>query len=297
MKLYGFSANSQIIFSRIIKVERIKKLQKFPFIRKKEVTIDYDEALGSGSSGGVFKAEYQHAVFAVKIFHKHVNDSAEFQREIRACSFLFHPNIVSLTGVVVDNKDEHNIVGVLMEKMDCTLLQKVKNDSPPPKQILRWCFEAAKAILCAHSSNIIHSDIKPDNILLSTSNPPVAKLADFGSASLLNATRQSTVGHLRGTAQYIAPEKLRTGPTPATDVFALGMTIWAVLHINNDFGLGKTAEEAKTSLANGVRPKFTNANVPPEVKELVEKCWSHDSSSRPTIDHVLNELKNVLTKG
>jgi serine/threonine protein kinase len=183
------------------------------------------------------------------------------------------------------------IIGVLMERMDLNLLETIKSSYSTVSQVVEWFVEVAKATLFAHSSGVIHSDIKPENILISTYGD--AKLSDFGSATIMNASIRSTSGHLRGTAQYIAPEKIRTGPTPATDCFSFGMSLWEAFHVDVKAGLGLNAKEIENALAKGTRPKFTNSVVPVQVKSLVEKCWHQDATKRPTMDVVIAELNSI----
>jgi serine/threonine protein kinase len=273
------------------KEQNAKPLHKFPLLKRKELAMDMNEdPIGSGATAAVFEAEYQSTAYAAKMFHLHVRDSTAFQAEVKACDILAHPHIVALRAVIVDNKDEKKVVGLLLDKMESSLLSKIKSDKPTSLQIIKWCIQVVKAMLHAHSCGVIHSDIKPENVLVSEAG--VAMLSDFGSASFVDASNSTK--SLRGTAQFIAPEKAQTGATFATDVFAFGMMLWRAFHPDVDFGLGATDDEIKVSLGKSTRPSFNSNAMPSSLKELTTKCWHQDPKQRPSFVEILQALNDGM---
>src|SRR5690606_5020985 len=100
----------------------------------------------------------------------------------------------------------------------------------PLRQIERYLREVAAALDYAHRQNVIHRDIKPDNILINSEGYSV--LSDFGIAKLVGAddSRLTATGGLVGTPAYMAPEQVHGGEIgPATDIYALGVVTYEML--------------------------------------------------------------------
>jgi hypothetical protein len=162
------------------------------------------------------------------------------------------------------------------------------------RQSVHALAEAAIGVAAAHDSQIIHSDIKPDNILCSD-DFSVIKLADFGLAHAITAS-MSAVSGVRGTALFMAPELHEDAPlSVSTDVFSFGMMAWQLLHpgVTNPFGTNIVT--ISTKLGRGLRPDFSRADAPPALKELVARCLEHDPARRPaSMWDVHRELKAIL---
>jgi serine/threonine-protein kinase len=162
------------------------------------------------------------------------------------------------------------------------------------RQALHALVEASIGVAVAHDAKVIHSDIKPGNILCSD-DFSVVKLADFGLAHAIAAS-MSAVSGVRGTALFMAPELHEDAPLcVATDVFSFGMTAWQLLHpgVANPFGTNVVT--IATKLGRGLRPDFTRADAPPALKELVARCVEHDPAKRPaSMWEVHRELKAIL---
>jgi serine/threonine protein kinase len=162
------------------------------------------------------------------------------------------------------------------------------------RQAVHVLIEACIGVAVAHDAKIIHSDIKPGNILCSD-DFSVVKLADFGLAHAITAS-MSAVSGVRGTALYMAPELHEDAPlSVATDVFSFGMTTWQLLHSGVINPLGTNIVTISSKLARGQRPDFTRVDAPPALKDLVARCLAHDPTHRPaSMWEVHRELKAIM---
>src|SRR5687768_12521213 len=169
---------------------------------------------------------------AVKVLSAEVASNPEmrqrFDREARAISALSHPNICAL----FDVGHEDGVDFLVMEYLEGeTLAQRLSRGALPVDQLLRYSIEIADALDKAHRHGVVHRDLKPGNIILTSSG---AKLLDFGLAKLQPVIKQSygesttepvrvltTAGVIIGTLSYMAPEQLEARTIDArTDIFA-----------------------------------------------------------------------------
>ncbi|CUG86737.1 protein kinase, putative [Bodo saltans] len=167
---------------------------------------------------------------------------------------------------------------------------------PSQATLLRWLHEVAQGIEYAHQCRVVHSDIKPDNIMtvVNEKRHTVAKVTDFGSASIASTIGAATTT-VRGTPMFIAPEYAvgHTGPTNASDVFSFGMTMWCTLvPQGTHHGLGRT--EIQVALALNDRHRPPTATLDPVHADLIERCWAADPSKRPSMVEVEEALRNLV---
>jgi len=151
-----------------------------------------------------------------------------FKREVKATGVLSHPNIVR----VYDAGVENGVFFMAMEYIEGeTLAERMRRDGRVAEEEgLRIARHVARALAHAHSHNVLHRDVKPDNIMLAGSG--VAKLTDFGLAKLLADQQQITAeGIAVGTPHYIAPEQARAAADTdhRADLYALGATLFHVI--------------------------------------------------------------------
>ncbi|MBX3245855.1 MAG: serine/threonine protein kinase [Myxococcales bacterium] len=193
---------------------------------------EIDRLLGSGAMGFVFLGrdpELDRPV-AIKTVRDLKMDSdalalflERFRNEARAAARLHHPNIVQ----VYDVGEEPEIGPYLVFEYvaGSTLKQIIKSRGPlTPAAVVRLAEEVADALAVAHDAEIIHRDIKPDNLLVTPSGK--TKLADFGVARIPNAalTRE---GQFLGTPCYAAPETLSKGQYgPESDIFSFAAVLY-----------------------------------------------------------------------
>jgi serine/threonine protein kinase len=211
-------------------------------------------------------------------------------RELKTMQLLAHPNIVRVMAVITDAAAQP--IGFIMEYCPVSLNEAMSRMTL--RQAVHALVEASIGVAVAHDAKVIHSDIKPSNILC-TDDFSVVKLADFGLAHAITAS-MSAVSGVRGTALYMAPELHEDAPlSVATDVFSFGMTTWQLLHAGVINPLGTNAVTISNKLARGQRPDFTRVDASPALKDLVARCLAHDPTHRPTsMWEVHRELKVIL---
>lgn len=193
------------------------------------------QTLGSGGMGSVYLAQHPNLprLVAMKVLARALTDDEEirerFLLEAEHAARLEHPNIVT----VYDRGNCDGRLWLSMQYIDGTdAAMPLKSGPLPMNRVTRIISETAKALDYAHELGILHRDVKPANILLSS--PTGAReervyLADFGIAKALDDTRQLTAsGMFAGSLQYAAPEQFDTESEldQRTDVYALGCTLY-----------------------------------------------------------------------
>jgi hypothetical protein len=182
--------------------------------------------------------------------------------------------------------------GYLMEAMDGNLLNTILT----PEQRLVALRQCAEGLSYAHSRDVTHGDVKPENCLVRVRNGVVtAKVCDFGTAQVQSTMATTTIHG--GTVLYTAPEG-NTHPK-AADVFAFGLTMWTVLSAGHDHGLGNSIADVMRGIAEGRRPPLEI----PSLQELpsyastcalLQRCWAAAPTRRPTMAEAMLELLNIL---
>ena len=156
-------------------------------------------------------------------------------REGRIAARLQHPNAITVFDVV----DEDGVPNLVMEYMPSrSLATAIAEDGPlAPGEVAAVGAQVAAALAAAHAAGIVHRDLTPANILLGEDG--TAKLTDFGISRADDDTAVTRTGLVAGTPAYLAPEvALGAVPTPASDVFSLGSTLYAAVEGEPPFGLG-----------------------------------------------------------
>jgi serine/threonine protein kinase len=252
-------------------------------------TLPFGSVFASGGSAQIRSVAGRPEILA-KIYHHHVLGSVEgYQRETDILQSLRHDYIISIRGLI---KDDAVVRGYLMEAMDGNLL----NTTLTPEQRLVALRQCAEGLSYAHSRDITHGDVKPENCLVRVRNGVVtAKVCDFGMARVLSTMASTTIHG--GTVLYTAPEG-NTHPK-AADVFAFGLTMWMVLSAGHDHGLGNSIADVMRGIAEGRRPPLDIPSLQAlpssdSVCELLQQCWGAASTRRPTMAEVMLELQIIL---
>ena len=197
------------------------------------------QRIGQGGMGKVYKVTHTHLsrTFALKIISNTVAETDEarelFYREARFASAMAHP---SITSVVDFGEDEKVGMFMVMEFVDGEPLNRIlfREKRMSPKKACEIVLQVAEALHYIHKQNVVHCDIKTENILISEEELEgkrtrrIAKLLDFGLARSLTASRAST--SLSGTPHYVAPERIRGEPaSPASDVYGVGILLYELI--------------------------------------------------------------------
>jgi len=246
--------------------------------------------IGGGGMGEVWAA-YHPALrreVALKIILPGTVDArrvARFQREVRATTELVHPNTIRVFDF---GATEDGLWYYAMELLDGEdLSDLVKRSGPlPPARAVRLVELAAHALAEAHGRNIIHRDIKPDNLFLvrQGDEADVIKVLDFGIAHIVepDAPRFTTEGTVGGTPGYMAPEII-TGDAGdiAADIYALGATLYFLLAGRAPFtGPTHRAIMAAQLESTPLPPSATSHAVSAELDALVMRCLARAPGER-----------------
>ena len=229
------------------------------------------ERIGRGSQAIVYKCRQveMDRIVAVKILDpRSAGDTAardRFLREARAAAVLSHPNIVTIHEI----RPLRNTISIVMEYVDGGTLAdllKVRRRFDPAEAIA-IVRQAAEGLKAAHERGIIHRDIKPRNIMLTSDG--LVKLADMGLARHV-AEAEDAAGKACGTPYYISPEQVTGDPPPdhRTDLYSLGVTLYEMVAGRPPF-VADSPKQIMRMHVLGARPD--PREVVPDLPQTL--CW------------------------
>jgi len=289
-----------------------------------------EKVIGEGGNGYVLKSEYSGKALAIKVLKLHGGSPEEFFRDLATeasnlVNLTNHKNIVKMYAVNVDMFVIDSILKgrsdlyvknppmIVMEYMDGGTLRDLLNEdsfyysSKWEQNVLRAICEVAEALDYIHSQGFVHMDIKPQNIFLSERPKDPSelgkvtfKLGDLGSAVRINGKVKQI------TPEYSPPEVFQEPAKPYFDIFALGMTAYALLtrkidrpdlnEMNNAIDcyikgdtdcVKKEVEKARMKLMHW------NINVDPKINPLLKSMLSVEPQRRPTAREVVDMIKKI----
>lgn len=256
------------------------------------------ERIGSGGMAIVYKAKdaLLNRIVTIKVLREQfVADEdfvRRFRREAQSAASLSHPNIVSIYDVGKDGETEY----IVMEYIEGKNLKELIRDYAPisSEQTLNLGIQIAEAIRHAHEHHIIHRDIKPHNILV-TSDGRV-KVTDFGIARAVSAATMTHTGDIVGSVHYLSPEQAKGIQTnEQSDVYSLGIILYELL-------TGKVPYDGETPIAialkhlqeEAVPPTKLNPRVSQALENLVLRAIAKSPEQRyATAKDLLQDLRNV----
>lgn len=242
------------------------------------------DTLGEGGMANVYLAEdiiLQRKV-AVKILRLDLQNEpqtqARFQREALATSELSHPNIVS----VLDVGTDHGLPYMVMEYVDGPDLKEyIRKNSPLDlREVIRIMDQILSAVALAHKHNVIHRDLKPQNILMDKRGN--IKIADFGIAVALNQSSITQTNSVMGSVHYMSPEQTRGGlVTKQSDIYSLGIILYELITgkvpFNGDTPVSIALKHAQEPIPS-IRKK--DKSVPQALENVVLKATAKDPRDR-----------------
>jgi serine/threonine-protein kinase len=242
------------------------------------------ELLGQGGMATIFRATDAQLgrEVAVKVLHPQFGRDpdfvARFRQEAQAAASLSHPNIVAVYDFGTDADGPYIVMELIDGEDVATLL--ARNGPLPPRQAARLAAEVAHALSAAHARGIVHRDVKPGNILVSSDGR--VKVADFGIARAWADARLTLPGVTLGSVHYFSPEQaLGEQATEASDIYSLGVVLYELLAGRRPWE-GDTAAavamarvSAPAPVVSAVRP-----NVPPALEAIDRTALSPDPAAR-----------------
>lgn len=217
-----------------------------------------------------------------------------FQREALSATSLTHPNIVNIFDVGEDG-DIHYLV---MEYVEGKTLKQYIVDSAPlqPYEAVEIMKQLTSAISNAHQNQIIHRDIKPQNILMDDEKN--VKITDFGIAMALSATSFTQTNSVLGTVHYLSPEQARGGTaTKKSDIYALGIVLYELLTGKLPFS-GESAVSIALKHLQTETPSVREVQptIPQSLENVVMKATAKDPQHRyRTVEEMQHDLETVLS--
>ncbi len=255
--------------------------------------------LGSGGMSTVYLARdttLDRSV-AVKVMHREMSEQADqlqrFRQEARAVAKLSHPNVVA----VIDAGEDGGHPYIVFEYVEGeTLKQRINRvGALDAQEALAHAIEIARGLTVAHARNMVHRDIKPQNVLIDSEGR--AKLTDFGISRQLEQDGMTATGRVLGTTDYVAPEQAMGHPVDQrSDVYSLGVVLYEML-------VGQVPFHADSQV--GVAMKHVNEELPdvqqrrPELSAaaalVVERATAKDPGARyQEVGELIDDLATAL---
>lgn len=258
------------------------------------------EKIGEGGMAVVYKARCRllNRYVAIKIlrpeFTKDESFIESFKKESQAAAGLSHPNIVS----VYDVGKEGNLHFIVMELVEGKPLSQLISEKGrlDYKEAIEITKQVASALSLAHKNQIIHRDVKPHNILITTTG--VAKLADFGIAQ---AVSNSTMvdgkdNKVMGSVHYLSPEQARGSYVDErTDIYSLGIVLYEMLTGKVPFDGDNPISIALMHINDPMTPPSRLVSgIPPQLEKVVMKATDKYQNNRySTADEMIKDLDNI----
>ena len=244
-------------------------------ISTKELKIE-EKPFASGGFGKVYKAKWHKVNVVVKVFdtkdegeQQAVRDEASITRRLK------HPNVIELFGITCLKKKKPQKMGIVMELAEHSSLDTWIGKIDRSK-LTNIALGIVSGLMYVHSQNVIHRDIKPQNILMfGPEDDMIPKIDDFGVSRIVEQTMSLTAV---GTAIYMAPElKFLRYSFPA-DIFSLATLLFEVF---NERLIKDSSTDVTRCIASGKIPE--NCKVPTSLRSIIQRGWAQQPQERPPL--------------
>ncbi|CAI7876593.1 unnamed protein product [Closterium sp. NIES-53] len=284
--------------------------------------------IANGTFGTVYRGTYQGKDVAVKVLEWGEEDTMSrmqldklrraFKQEVTVWSDLSHPNVAQFVGASVADQggfmipsfDRSRGAGgrkgdIRVEGSLCCLVVEYvaggtlkdylianRRRKLPLRTVVQLASDMAKGLEYLHAHNVVHRDIKSENMLLTSSRR--VKVADFGVARIEAENPKDMTG-ATGTLGYMAPEVLECRPyNHRADVYSFGICLWEIYCCDMPFP-DLDFKEMAAVVNKGLRPTIPGI-CPRDLARIMQRCWAADPSKRPDMGEVVTLLGKVDLK-
>lgn len=255
--------------------------------------------IGSGGMSTVYLArdETLDRAVALKVMHREMSEQPDqlqrFRQEARSVAKLSHPNIVGVIDAGTDGGHPYIVFEYIEGE---TLKQRIARlGALDVQESLAYAIELARGLAIAHASQMVHRDVKPQNVLIDADGR--AKLTDFGISRQMEQHGLTATGRVLGTTDYVAPEQaMGKGLDPRSDIYSLGVVLFEML-------TGDVPFQADSQV--GVAMKHVNEDLPDvqtrrpgvsaTVALVVERATTKDPEERyQHVEDMIDDLETAL---
>lgn len=253
--------------------------------------------IGSGGMADVYKAKDHKLsrMVAVKVlkaeFRADNTFVSKFQKEAQAAAGLAHPNVVN----VYDVGQDRGLYYIVMELVEGITLKDyiTKKGKLSVKEATSIAIQVSLGLEAAHNEGIVHRDVKPQNIIISTDGK--VKLSDFGIAKAINSN--TITANVMGSVHYSSPEQVRGGFSDTkSDIYSLGITMYEMV-------TGRVPFDGDTTVAIAIKhlqeeliaPSRFTPDLPFSLEQIIMKCTQKNPERRYLyIGDLIEDLKKSL---
>ncbi|BFU18178.1 protein kinase domain containing protein [Entamoeba histolytica] len=273
--------------------------------------IDMDELnirenpIAEGAMGRVYIGEYRSVPVAVKQFRWEnltEEETNELKHEVIAecemMSKLRNPFIANYMGSVTYIPQISMVIQFFVLGSLGEYIRKSSKDFLilPYNLKLRMLYDTARGMSFLHENNILHLDLKPDNLLVNSLFADSAcciKITDFGTSRFTKKNNTNSGDKGLGTPIYVAPEAYRDEYTPAGDVYSFAITAWEIFYQDEPYKEFKSLFDIKQYVEEGKR-LVIDETMPLLLKIMIESCWKQNPQDRLTFEEICWSLVKMI---
>ncbi|SJK97930.1 uncharacterized protein ARMOST_01186 [Armillaria ostoyae] len=260
-----------------------------------------DHPIGGGGFGDIWKGAYGDQWVAIKTVRIYATGVAEahklVRKEIKAWAKLDHCNVLPMLGICDDFRNIPSLISPWMDQGTANQYMKTHTDI----KLIPVLSGIASGLQYLHRNNVVHGDLKGDNVLMSSTGIP--RLADFGlSRVLVSSGLMSTSTSVKGSWRWMARElhdyTIEKLPDAKGDVWMFGMTAWELGTGEYPYYDIKDGALPMAIMAGELPRSPENPRFQAELDDLVlnvcHQCWNYPPVTRPNTDIIVNHLHNAI---
>jgi len=259
--------------------------------------IQMGQELGRGAFGVVYKCNWRNTECVIKLINLNQSNEAVINSFIREAhnvkNLRNHTNICAIFGVCADP------VGIVMEYVEGgSLLSCLANEKIilTPKKVIKFAKDIASGMSHLHAESIIHLDLACRNLLVSfgANDVQTVKITDFGLSRIMDSDIYNASVDSAFPVRWTAPETLNMRlVSRASDVWSFAVTLWEIVERKVPYYNLPSNKVAEFVSDGGRLPRPTKVEIPDELWELMQECWSKIPENRPSFQTIYARLKSI----